>query len=70
MPPQQKSKMIIRKQLLSPHPLLHPPPHPSLHPPPKPFPPQRQSNNIIQIIELHPLPLLLHPQPVAAKSLI
>lgn len=40
------------------------------------FPPQQKSKIIIQIMELHPHPLLLkvedvlHPHPVAVKSLI
>lgn len=45
--------------------------------PPQPLllPPQQESKRIIQIMELHPHPLLevvvvLHPHPVAVKSLI
>lgn len=34
------------------------------------FPPQQDSRRRIQIMELHPHPLSLHPQFVAAKSLI
>lgn len=56
--------MIRQLLLLSEHP----------HPPLKfiPLPPQQQKRRmIIQIIELHPHPFIsLHPQFVAAKSLI
>ena len=55
--------------LSHPHPLSEP----KLNPLP-PHPPQQESKRIIQIIELHPHPLLAvvvpHPHPVAVKSLI
>lgn len=43
--------------------------------PPHPLPPQKKSKKIIQMMELHPHPLLEsveapHPHPVAVKSLI
>lgn len=69
LPPQQKSRRIIHRQLLppQPHPSL-PPKNPLPHPPP-----QQQSRIINQIIEEQP-PLLFpshpHPQFVAAKSLM
>ena len=48
---------------------------PQLFPPPKkeePFPQKQERRRIIQIMlqELHPLSFVLHPQFVAAKSLI
>ncbi len=60
-PPQSNRRMMIRQQLsFPPHPLLL-----------KNEPLEQQDNKrIIQIIELHPHPLSLHPQFVAAKSLI
>lgn len=54
-------------------------PHPQSELPPKkplllPHPPQKKSKMIIQMMELHPHPLLErelpHPHPVAVKSLI
>lgn len=56
-------------------------PHPQSEPllpkrlPPLPHPPQKNNKMIIQMKELHPHPLLqfadvLHPHPVAVKSLI
>ncbi len=55
--------------LSHPHPLSEP----KLNPLP-PHPPQQESKRIIQIIELHPHPLLAvvvpHPHPVAVKSLM
>lgn len=64
-PPQSNRRIMIRQQLSFPP---HPPPHPLLL---KNEPLEQQDNKrIIQIIELHPHPLSLHPQFVAAKSLI
>lgn len=71
MPPQQKRSNRIRRMLSHPHPLSEFPKRPLF-----PHPPQKESKIIIQIMELHPNPLLLeaveepHPQPVAVKSLI
>lgn len=61
-PPQQRSRRMIIQQLSFPH----PPPLPMK----EPLPPllQQHNNKMIQIIEPHPLSL--HPQFVAAKSLI
>lgn len=61
-PPQQKRSRIIKIQLSLPHPLL---------PLPKPLLPQQHNSKMIQIMELHPPSLQLHPpQFVAAKSLM
>ena len=58
---------------LSQHPLSELPPNRPLNPLP-PHPPQQESKRIIQMMELHPHPLLTvlapHPQPVAVKSLM
>lgn len=57
--------------------LSHPHPQSELFPkklPLLPHPPQKKSKKMIQIMELHPHPLLelgdVHPHPVAVKSLI
>jgi hypothetical protein len=63
-PPQQSSNRIKRQQLLL------SPPHPLLLLKKVPLPEQQESKRMIQIMELHPHPLSLHPQLVAAKSLI
>ncbi len=63
-PPQSKRRIIIQQ-------LSIPEPHPLLLLNKEPLFPQQQDNKRrIQIIELLPHPLSLHPQFVAAKSLI
>ena len=70
MLPQQKRSNRIQIQLSHPQSPLLP-----KKLPPLPQPPQHDSKMIIQMMELHPHPLLLftdvpHPHPVAVKSLI
>jgi hypothetical protein len=62
-PPQQSSNRISRQQLLLSL------PHPPLLLKKEPLE-QQESKRMIQMMELHPHPLSLHPQLVAAKSLI
>jgi hypothetical protein len=63
-PPQQSSNRISRQQLLLSL------PHPPLLFKKEPLLEQQESKRMIQMMELHPHPLSLHPQLVAAKSLI